>query len=397
MTTINKAVIIGGGVAGPAVALALRKAGFESTIFEAHADVADGVGGVLSVAPNGLNALDVIGVDVNAIGQPIQRQVMSDGSGKRWFDFGGLPGLPPSRVMTRSELYRALHDDAIARGIRVEHGKRLIGIVESSREITAHFEDGSSATGDVLIGADGIRSAVRPLIDPDAPGPQYVGLLGFGGYTADSGVSAPGDTMFFVSGKRAFLGYWQQPNGGVLWFSNLPSAKPLNFVEARQVPAAAWLGQLRELYAGDVPSADLVAHTAADNLFVLGAMEILPSVPRWHRGRMVLVGDSAHAPSSSSGQGASLALESSIELARCLRDIPDLTAGYTAYERIRRPRVERIAAMAAKTNNQKASGPIGKALMAALMPIAMRTFLKPEKMFGWTHGYRIDWDRRVAA
>jgi len=52
--------------------------------------------------------------------------------------------------------------------------------------------------------------------------------------------------------------------------------------------------------------------------------------------------------------------------------------------------------MAAKTNNQRASGPIGKALMAALMPIAVRTFLKPERMFGWTHGYRIDWDRRVA-
>jgi 2-polyprenyl-6-methoxyphenol hydroxylase-like FAD-dependent oxidoreductase len=124
-------------------------------------------------------------------------------------------------------------------------------------------------------------------------------------------------------------------------------------------------------------------------------MEALPSVPRWYRDRLVLVGDSAHAPSSSSGQGASLALESSVELARCLRDLPDVRAAFAAYERLRRPRVEKIAATAAKTNNQKAAGPIGKALMTVFMPLAMKTFLKPEKLFGWTHRYQIDWARNV--
>ena len=112
---------------------------------------------------------------------------------------------------------------------------------------------------------------------------------------------------------------------------------------------------------------------------------------------MVLVGDSAHAPSSSSGQGVSLALESSIELARCLRDIPDVSTAFQRYERLRRPRVEKIAANAAKTNDRKASGPIAKALVNLLMPIALKTVLTPERMFGWTHAYRIDWDRAVTA
>ena len=99
MMSTRKAVIIGGGIAGPAAALALRKAGISSTVYEAYGSTADGVGGVLSVAPNGLNALAVVGVDTGALGQPIQRQVMMDGNGKRWFEFDGLPGLPASRVI----------------------------------------------------------------------------------------------------------------------------------------------------------------------------------------------------------------------------------------------------------------------------------------------------------
>jgi 2-polyprenyl-6-methoxyphenol hydroxylase-like FAD-dependent oxidoreductase len=86
-----------------------------------------------------------------------------------------------------------------------------------------------------------------------------------------------------------------------------------------------------------------------------------------------------------------------IQLARCLRDIPDVAAAFAAYERLRRSRVEKIAADAAKQNNRKASGPVAKAIMRLLMPIAMKTFLNPEKMFGATHGYRIDWDEAVAA
>jgi 2-polyprenyl-6-methoxyphenol hydroxylase-like FAD-dependent oxidoreductase len=97
MMSTRKAVIIGGGIAGPAAALALRKAGISSAVYEAYGNTADGVGGVLSVAPNGLNALAVVGVDTGALGQPIQRQVMMDGNGKRWFEFDGLPGLPASR------------------------------------------------------------------------------------------------------------------------------------------------------------------------------------------------------------------------------------------------------------------------------------------------------------
>jgi 2-polyprenyl-6-methoxyphenol hydroxylase-like FAD-dependent oxidoreductase len=396
MTTIRRALIIGGGIAGPVTALALRKAGIEATVYEAYATTAEGVGGMLMLAPNGLDALRIIGVDASAIGQPIQRMIMGDGTGKRFGEFPGLPNMPPSRLMWRSELYALLHDHAVRQGVPFEHGKRLVGVDQTPAGVTVHFADGSSATGDIVIGADGIASKVRALIDPSAPGPQYVGFLGFGGHATET-VSTSPDAMHFVFGSRAFLGHFTPLDGGTGWFSNLPHSEPLTMAQAREIPGADWLRKLREVYADDVPGRQLLEHTSAEGLLVFGAGEFLPSVPQWHRGRMVLVGDAAHAPSSTSGQGASLAAESAIQLARCLRDLADVSTAFAAYERLRRPRVERVAAFAAKQNDQKVAGPFVKALMSLLMPIAMKTFMRPQKMFGWMHGYRIDWDEAVEA
>src|SRR5262244_2996603 len=97
---IMKAIIIGAGIAGPVTALALRKAGIESAVFEAHERTADGIGGMLSLAPNGLNALEIVGAaeTVRRVGQPIPDFVIGDASGKCYGRFAGLPGLPPTLV-----------------------------------------------------------------------------------------------------------------------------------------------------------------------------------------------------------------------------------------------------------------------------------------------------------
>jgi FAD-dependent urate hydroxylase len=104
---------------------------------------------------------------------------------------------------------------------------------------------------------------------------------------------------------------------------------------------------------------------------------------------MVLVGDAAHATSPSSGQGASLAFESAVQLARCLRDLPHPEA-FRAYENLRRTRVERIIAQAARTNRNKAAGPVGRVLRDALLPLAMK-FTDPAR-FTWQFDHRIEWD-----
>ena len=396
MKRTRKALIIGGGIAGPVAALALRRAGIDSVVCEARREPADGVGNMLAIAPNGLAALGIVGVDraVLALGQPILNMVMADGRGKPLGVFPGLVGLPPNLVISRGELGRVLHDQAVAEGIRFEHGKRLIGVDDAHAAVTARFADGSSSCADVLIGADGIHSTVRTLIDPLAPAPEHVPLLNFGAI-ADIAVQAEPDAMYFVLGDGGFFGYWLQPDGRTAWFSNLPHAIATTAAQAREVSADDWLQKLRLAYARDEPARVLLQHTQAEQLLILGSMQIMPSLPRWHSGRMVLVGDSAHAPSSSSGQGASLAVESAIELARCLRDIADVPSAFAAYERLRRPRVEQVCARAAKTNQGKVLGPVSRTLMRLLMPIATRTFLNAERTLGAEQRHRIEWNELV--
>jgi 2-polyprenyl-6-methoxyphenol hydroxylase-like FAD-dependent oxidoreductase len=137
--------------------------------------------------------------------------------------------------------------------------------------------------------------------------------------------------------------------------------------------------------------------STADDLQVVGALQIMPPVPHWHRGRMVLVGDAAHAPSNSSGQGASLAIESAVQLARCLRDLPDVPAAFAAFERLRRDRVERVAARAARINHAKTPGPVARAVMPLVMPLLMRTVMDPEKTVAVEQRYRIDFDAPVTS
>jgi 2-polyprenyl-6-methoxyphenol hydroxylase-like FAD-dependent oxidoreductase len=200
--------------------------------------------------------------------------------------------------------------------------------------------------------------------------------------------------MTFAFGKRAYYLFWKMADGRVTWGANLPSKKYMSLTEARAIPAGQWLRTLRETYAGDHPGELLAHRTTAENLDITGAIHIMPPVPHWHSGRMVLVGDAVHAPSNSTGQGASLAIESSIQLARCLRDLPDATSAFIAYEQLRRERVERITKRGARTNSTKTPGPVGRKAMQALMPVFFK-MMNFEKVMGWEQRYRIDWDAPV--
>jgi 2-polyprenyl-6-methoxyphenol hydroxylase-like FAD-dependent oxidoreductase len=394
MTKVQNALVIGGGIAGPVMALALRKAGIGATVYETYPNTVDGIGGTLTLAPNGLAALELVGArqSVEAIAQPIPRTVASFGG--KTFEIPQLVGLPPQRQVHRAELHRVLHEAAAAHGIRIERGKSLVAAEESAIGVTARFADATTATGDILIGADGIHSTVRTLIDPAAPGPDYTGILGFEALV-DRPVPAEPGVMHFSFGKRAYYLYWRTLDGRTCWGANLPHEQPMRLTQAREIPAEEWLRRLRETYGEDDPAGDLVRHINADQLHVTGSIYIMPSVPHWHRGRMVLVGDAVHAPSNSSGQGASLAIESAIELAHCLRDLPSPQSAFTTYERRRRPRVEKIAAQARRVNQVKAPGPVMRALMPLLMRLFMKVAMNPERNFGPTHRYRIDWEGAV--
>jgi 2-polyprenyl-6-methoxyphenol hydroxylase-like FAD-dependent oxidoreductase len=396
MSNVNTAIVIGGGIAGPVAAIALRKAGVEATVFEAYPRPSDGIGGSLALEPNGLAALGVIGAAdaVRAVATPITRSMLAL-SGKVLGAIPALAGLPPRHVIERGDLHKILNDRARGAGVLTQHGKRLIGVDESRAGITARFEDGTSASADILIGADGVRSKVRTLIDPAAPGASFTGLLGFGA-TVDAGLDLEPGTMTFAFGRRAYYLYWPTRDGRTAWGANLPGAKPLTLRDARALPAEHWLETLRATYSDDDPGARLARCTTPANLEVVGGLHIMPPVPRWHRGRMVLVGDAVHAPSNSTGQGASLAIESAVQLARCVRDMPDAESAFEAYETLRRSRVESIAKRGAKINHSKAPGRVARMFMPLALPLMFK-LMDLEKTMGTEQRYTIDWDARVSA
>lgn len=392
---IRTAAVIGGGIAGPVAAMALAQAGIQATVHEAYPATADGAGGGMSIAPNGLDALDVIGLGelIRPLGTPMTGIVMQDWAGRRLGEFGNPPGVPPMEFIWRADLYRALYQEAERRGIKISHGRRLVSAAQDATGVTAHFADGTSAKADVLIGADGIRSTVRTLIDQAAPEPAYAGLISFGARVHGCGLPSTQGKMPMSFGKQAFLGYQVFDDSSAVWFVNLPHPEPMTAAQAQRTPAAEWLPLLREKFAGDrTPAQRLIDRTDPADLLIVGPMENMPPVPVWSRGRMVLVGDAAHAPSSSSGQGASLSAESAIELARCLRDLP-YDQAFAAYEKLRRPRVEKIIAATTRKNSAKAAGPAGRVVNAMALRVFAR-LVKPEKM-AWMFDHRIDWDARA--
>ncbi|MFC3495520.1 FAD-dependent oxidoreductase [Glycomyces rhizosphaerae] len=385
------AIVIGGGVAGPVAALALQKAGIEPRVYEPYAPGTGSRGGPITLASNGQNALAVVGADraVQETGWSTPRMVISSGTGKVLGAIDDLPGLPPRVTLPRGALVESLQHSAAEQGVPFHFGKRFVDAVDTGHSVIAQFDDHTTAEADVLIGCDGIRSAVRRTIDPAAPEPRYTGLIGFGGYADGSGVPDSGGAWHFIFGRRAFFGYVIQGDRAG-WFANLP-VKHLDREVLRHTGFEEWMARLRAAFADDAgPALRILDRVTPEEFAPASPLEDVPHVPVWSKGRIALIGDAAHATSPSSGQGASLAAESAVELARCLRDLP-VAQAFTAYESGRRARVERIIAAAARTNQSKAAGPIAARIRDAVMPFVMERFMTPEKS-AWQYAHTIDWE-----
>jgi 2-polyprenyl-6-methoxyphenol hydroxylase-like FAD-dependent oxidoreductase len=395
MTRTRTALVIGGGIAGPAAAMALQKAGIDAVVYEAHSTGADGIGVFLTLASNGVDALGVLGANKPAVatGFPTPGIVLRSGNGKRLGESRtgqSLPDGTTSQTIKRSDLYRVLHEEASGRGIRVEHGKRLVGAEETADGVRAVFADGSEAFADVLIGCDGVHSTVRRIIDPAAPAPTYAGLLTTGGYARDVRVDTEPGSYEMVFGKRAFFGYAMAPAGEVWWFANVPRRDEPARGEVEAIGGDEWRRRLLRLYAEDAgPAVPLIQATA--QIMAMSPIHTIAHLPSWHSGRMIVIGDAAHAPSPTSGQGASLSIEDAVVLAKCLRDLPSPQAAFARFEAARRPRIERIIKWAARINNSKAAGPVARVFRDAMLPAILK-MTADGKSLQQMFGYHIDWD-----
>ena len=395
----QRALIIGGGIAGPVLALFLKQAGFCVQVFEASHGVSD-AGGALGLAPNGMNVLAAAGVaeqirDVSVTGH---EWAFENQYGKL---LACAPAGDPARysqpsvMITRAALHQVVIDRAISQGIPVSYNKRLVSIDDTpGQPIVAHFSDGTAAEGDFLVGADGIRSQIRQAVMPEAPKPTYTGLMAPGGFSPclDGNVTPRSNQrVHFIMGQNGFFGYFNTvTNDGprTLWWST--ASTPLESKEHIAATSKAALQQrlmaLHGNWAAPVPQ---LIQSATDILNI--AIHDVPSLPRWSAGRTIIIGDAAHAVAPHSGQGASMALEDAQYLAKLLRESSGdhLEKVFATFEQQRRPRTDKVIALGRRNGQRKEKMPyfaywIQQQMIRIFVP------LTSAKKQDWLLGYKVE-------
>jgi FAD-dependent urate hydroxylase len=392
LPSATRALVIGGGVAGPAAAVALKAIGIDVELFESSEESRPSAGLFLTLAVNGLRALEQLNLLDGVLEQnpppvPTPSLVFESSTGKTLGTVpnGWLDADTPSVTLPRSDLHEALLRQAARRGVRVHRGRRLVSAEETPSDVSARFDDGSEATADLLVGADGIRSVARKIVDPSAPAPCDTGLMNVGGMLAASPLEPTRGAMHMLWGRKAFFGHTVADDGRVLWFANASPPAGSGGEPAAAMSSSEWKAYLLELFADDPPVvARIIASTPRVGAWPI---EELPELPTWHSRRMVLVGDAAHAVSPSTGQGASLAVEDAVVLARTLEDTDDLHTAFRRYTEERKPRTTRVLKVGQRRGAYKApSNPVSLFLRDLCLPVALPIFAN-ESRLAWLHDY----------
>ncbi|MGI9565763.1 MAG: FAD-dependent oxidoreductase [Nitrosopumilus sp.] len=393
----KKTIIIGCGIAGPTLAMALQKCGIESTIYESQESPSDNRGLFLHLGPNGVNILKTLGIEkiVRENGHPCNNYVFEKHNGaiitristKDDEEKYGTRGI----IIKRGIMQKIMREQIESRGIKIEWGKQLknITVNDDADTAIAHFEDDSSVSSYCVIGCDGLHSRTRKIMMPDAPMPKYSGHVAAGGF-AQNQTKQPQNELSFHFGKKAYMIYFVTKDKEAMWGAHLSIDESL-LHKIKSVSHQQWRQQVSDLY--DKDASHIGEFTKTDGNFTRIPLYDIESLPKWYNGLVCLVGDSAHATTPHIGQGASIAMESSLVLAKCLRDIPDIQNAFATYQKLRKPRVEKMIVLARRSGRMFTStNPIGKLIRNIMIPIMMKR--NPEQ-FDDIYGYKIDWDEKI--
>jgi 2-polyprenyl-6-methoxyphenol hydroxylase-like FAD-dependent oxidoreductase len=334
-----RVAIVGAGPAGLATAVALRRRGVEASVYE-RIPVPAPAGTGLTLWPNAFGALACFGAAdaVRSVGLPADDLTMRSMTGRVLYQlprelmeerYGGS-GVALRRTDLTGALLGLLEPDV------VRYGARFTGARTEGEQVVASFADGSTATADLLVGADGMRSTVRAGL-PVGGRLRYAGYPVWRAVTSFALERASGQLSL---GRGAQFGSWQLPGGRTYWFA--AEAAP----EGARAGGAVGRAQLAERFASwHQPIPELIAATADDELIVTDIYDSRP-LRGWSHGRVTLVGDAAHPSTPNLGQGTCQAFEDAAVLARCLERYDEVATAVRAYERLRRRRAHAVSAQA---------------------------------------------------
>jgi salicylate hydroxylase len=348
MPRAPRVAIIGGGIGGLAAALALERRGAEVVVCEQSPALSE-IGAGLNLTPNAVKALRALGVEgkVNAIASRSDFLNIRSWKSGRYISRTRRGDFDQKFGAANLTVHRADLLDVLAGALRttdLRYGVRCTGVESSGHGATARLPDGGAIEADIIVGADGIHSAVRSsLFGADAP--RFTGCICWRGMAPIEAVPHDINT---TDGAM-----WMGPHGHVVHYP-VRRGELLNIVA--HIDSNAWT---EESWTHECDVAEPIAtyaswHPALTRLFPCSerwykwALYDRDPPEHWSRGRVTLLGDSAHAMLPYLGTGAGMALEDACVLAAAVaQQSDDLAAALVTYERIRMPRA-RAAVLGAR-------------------------------------------------
>jgi 2-polyprenyl-6-methoxyphenol hydroxylase-like FAD-dependent oxidoreductase len=339
-----RAIIIGAGIGGATAALALRKAAVEVTVYDGAREASHTwVGSGMQIAPNGLAALDWVqpGLADEIIESGIvleHMEFLSSGGDllAEWpiGDWGRAAG-GCTVAIRRGDLQQHISRGIPEGTIRYDH--RCSGFEQDADGVTVRFENGHEDRGDVLVGADGLRSVIRQrLLDDGAPDSA--------GYTSYSGVVPADESLVKLHRMKQFIGHGRR---FVIFHVDLKTVCWVGYIGA-EVPLASGDSAKEHV----IEAYDGWPHVLGALVYMTPEAEIRKSesfarkpVRQWTHGRVTLLGDAAH-PMVSFGQGANQAIEDAVVVSRCLAEDGDALGALRNYEKKRIDRTSRLVKIA---------------------------------------------------
>lgn len=321
-----RVLVVGAGIAGLATARALGQVGIGCDVVEREqAWTRDGLG--IYLPANAIRALRLLGIQtpVASLGPIIPRQRFLEHRGRLLMDID-LADLwgndDPCVAMPRSALHEALRDGLEQPMLM---GTSITALRTDQDHVETTFVDGTTVSYDLVVGADGIHSHTRRL------------LVGDG---ADEVVRPVGQMAWrFVTECPPAVTTWSVMLGHGLTFLTIPIGADRVYCYADSSMSGVEKADLASLFAVFAePVTTILASLDGAPVHRSVIEEVVLS--RWVHGRVLLIGDAAHATSPNMAQGAGMAMEDGLVLARCLREAPDVDAGLTQFQQVRRPRTD---------------------------------------------------------